>query len=119
MEENGLTELVSLRGTSTLTFNAGETAATGNFTARGYERATDIASVTAITPESETVDFNVVTLAADGEIQLNHTATGISETLHGYVSADGKIMILRFVSTDTTMLNNDYKSLGTVLAIRQ
>lgn len=120
-EETGLMELVSLRNTSSLTFNAGATAATADFTARGFERANDLAAVQALVdPTHPTFDFTVDSIGADGSIEMTFTDVAADEVskLKGFVSADGTMMVLRYYETDDTM-GEVYRGLGMVIAVKQ
>ena len=120
-EETGLTELATLRSISSLTFNAGETAATADFTARGFERTTDIASVKALVDGGDAAyDITVDSIGANGAISMSFSdaAADENESLEGFVSADGKMMVLRFISSDDTA-GEKWRSLGMVIGIRQ
>jgi len=120
-EQTGWTEIDTLRSTSSLTFNAGATAATADFTLRGYERATDIAAVEALLDDGEVpLDYTVDSIGADGAISMSFSdvLAGESEHLEGFVSADGNMMVLRYLESDDT-LGQKFRALGMVIAIRQ
>lgn len=119
MEDTGYSELLSLRSSSSLTFNAGATVATLDDTLRGFQRATDVSSVTALADEAEPAfDFNV-SINTNGQIDLSEPspAAGSDTTMKGYISADGKTMVLRFYGYDTA--GDESRELGVIVAIRQ
>ncbi|MGB5603597.1 MAG: hypothetical protein WBO14_14300 [Gammaproteobacteria bacterium] len=120
-DENGPTEIDTLRSTSSLTFNADATAATADFTLRGYERATDIASVEALLDEEELpFDYTVDSLGDNGAISMSisDSQAGENDYLEGFISADGNMMVLRYRESDDT-LGMKFRALGMVIAIRQ
>jgi hypothetical protein len=120
-EETGLTEIASLRSVSSLTFNAAATSASADFTLRGFERATDIASVEALVDGAEpAVDFTVNSIAANGAISMSFSDLAADETvmMEGFISADGKIMVLRYIEGDDT-IGEKFRSLGMMIGIRQ
>ena len=117
----GFTELVSLRNVSSFTFNAGATAATAEFTARGFERATDISSITALAGGADPAfDFTVDSIGADGAITMTFTDVAADETavMKGFISADGKMMVLRYYEADDTQ-GEVSRAIGMVIGIRQ
>lgn len=120
-DENGLTDMVSLRSISSLTFDAGATAATAEFTARGYQRDTDIAQVEALV---DTVDapfeYSVTIDPNSGAIDMSFSDVPADEasSLVGFISADGKMMVLRIIDSDDTP-GDMFRSLGMVIGIRQ
>lgn len=119
-DENGLTEMISLRSISTLTFDASATTATADFTARGYQRATDIAAVEALV-DTDDVPFNYnVTIGAKGAINMSFSDVAEDEasSFKGFISADGSIMVLRTIESDDTP-GEKFRALGTVIGIRQ
>lgn len=120
-EQTGLTELVSLRNVSSFTFNAGATAATAEFTARGFERATDISSISALGGGADPAfDFAVNSIDANGAITMTFTDVAADETaiLKGFVSADGKMMVLRYYEADDTQ-GEVFRAIGMVIGIKQ
>lgn len=120
-EETGLTELLSLRDASSLTFNAGATAASADFIARGFERATDISNVQALVDgEEPAFDFTVDSIGANGAISMSWTDVAADESamMKGFISADGKIMVLRYYEADDTQ-GEKFRALGMVIGIRQ
>ena len=120
-EETGLTEIATLRSISSLTFNAAATSASADFTLRGFERATDIASVEALVDGAEpAVDFTVNSIASNGAINMSFTDLAADETvtMEGYISADGKMMVLRYIEADDTS-GEVFRSLGMMIGIRQ
>ena len=119
-EANGLTELVSLRNASSLTFSTDEGTATADFIARGYVRATDISSVQALVDGGEPAfDFTVDSIGANGAITMSYTdaATGEASMLKGFISADGKMMVMRYYEMDDAPTVS--RALGLVIGIRQ
>ena len=117
-EETGLTEMVSLRSASSLTFNAGATEATADFTARGFERATDIAGVQALV-DTDDVPFNyTVTIGSNGAIDMSFSSAQETSSLKGFISADGKMMVLRNIESDDAS-GQKFRALGMVIGIRQ
>jgi hypothetical protein len=118
-EETGLTELNTLGSLSSLTFNAGATAATADFTLRGFERATDIASVQAIAdPEEVPFDFTVNAIATNGAIDMSFSDAAETTSLEGFISADGSMMVLRHIEADDAS-GQKFRAIGTVIGIRQ
>jgi hypothetical protein len=118
-EETGLTELNTLGSLSSLTFNAGATAATADFTLRGFERATDIASVQAIAdPEEVPFDFTVNAIATNGAIDMSFSDAAETTSLKGFISADGSMMVLRHIEADDAS-GQKFRAIGTVIGIRQ
>lgn len=120
-EETGLTELATLRSISSLTFNAAATSASADFTLRGFERATDIAAVEALVDGAEpSVDFTVNSVATNGAINMSFSDVAADETvtMEGFISADGKMMVLRYIETDDTS-GEVFRSLGMMIGIRQ
>ena len=119
-DENGLTEMVSLRSISSLTFDAGATTATADFNARGYQRTTDIAKVEALLDVNE-VPFNyTVTIGANGAIAMNFSDPAADEIsrLDGFISGDGKMLVLRNSESDDTV-NEKFRAIGMAIGIRQ
>jgi hypothetical protein len=118
-EETGLTELNTLGSLSSLTFNAEATAATADFTLRGIERATDIASVQAIVdPDEVPFDFTVNAIAANGAIDMSVSDAAETTYLEGFISADGSMMVLRLFEADDAS-GQKFRALGAVIGIRQ
>jgi hypothetical protein len=120
-EETGLTEIATLRSISSLTFNAAATSASADFTLRGFERATDIASVEALVDAAEpAVDFTVNSIASNGAINMSFTDLAADETvtMEGFISADGTMMVLRYIEADDTS-GELFRSLGMMIGIRQ
>lgn len=120
-EQTGQTELVSLRNASSFTFNAGATLATAEFISRGFERATDISSVAALVDDDEPAfNFTVDSIGANGAITMTFTDVPSNETaiMKGFISADGKMMVLRYYETDDTT-NEKSRAIGLVIGIRQ
>ena len=119
-DENGLTELDTLGSVSSLTFSSDEATATADFTLRGFERATDIAAVEAIVDADEVpIDFDV-TIDSNGAIEMSFidAASGESNTLKGFVTADGDMMVLRYLESDNTQ-GLRFRALGMMIAVRQ
>lgn len=118
-EANGYSELLSLRSSSSLTFNAGATVASLDATIRGFERATDISSVEALTDDGEPAFDLDVTIAANGEIDMSEAASpaGADLSMKGFISADGKMMVLRFYGYET--VGTEMHELGMIIGIRQ
>lgn len=119
-DENGLTEMVSLRSVSTLTFDASATTASADFTARGYQRATDIAAVEALVDTDDVPVNYSVTIGTNGAIDMSFSDVAANETssLEGFISADGSMMVLRTIESDDTP-GEQFRALGTVVGIRQ
>lgn len=120
-EQTGLTELDTLGSLSSLTFNATATTAKAEFILRGFERATDIAAVQAISdPDELPFDYTVDSLAANGAIALSFTdpVSGEINALEGFVTADGGMMVLRMKEVDDTP-GQKFRALGIVIAVRQ
>ncbi len=120
-EQNGHSELSTLRNSSSFTFNAGATAMTAAVTSRGFERATDIASVQAQVESAQPAfDFTVDSIGTNGAITMSHpdVAEESNTILKGFVSADGKMMVLRVYDTDDTS-GSKYRAIGLVIGIRQ
>lgn len=119
-DENGPTELDTLGSVSSLTFSADETTATADFVLRGFERATDIAAIEAIVDADEVpFDFDV-TIGSNGAIEMSFVdaASGESNTLKGFVTADGDMMVLRYLESDETQ-GLKFRGLGMMIAVRQ
>ena len=116
-DENGMTEMVSLRSISSLTFNAGATEATADFTSRGYQRATDIDQVEALVDSDDALFNYAVTMDANGvtgAIDMNFS----DSSLEGFISADGSMMVLRIIESDDTA-GEKFRANGMVIGIRQ
>jgi len=120
-EETGLTEIATLRSISSLTFNATATTAAADFKLRGFERATDIAAVEALVDAEEPpIDFTVNSIGANGAIDMSFSDVPAGETssMEGFISADGKMMVLRYLEGDDTT-GEKFRSLGMMVGIRQ
>jgi hypothetical protein len=122
-DENGMTEIVSLRSISTLTFNAGATEATADFTSRGYQRATDIAQVEALVDSDDALFNYIVTMDANGvtgaiDMNFSDSAADEASSLEGFISADGKMMVLRIIESDDTA-GEKFRANGMAIGIRQ
>jgi hypothetical protein len=118
-EANGYSELLSLRSSSSLTFNAGATVATLDATIRGFERATDIASVQALVDDAEPAFDLDVTIGANGQIDMSEATSpaGADLSMKGFTSADGKMMVLRFYASET--VGTEMHEVGMIIGIRQ
>ena len=100
---------------------AAATSATADFTLRGFERATDIAAVEALVDGAEpAVDFTVNSIASNGAINMSFSDVAADETayMEGFISADGKMMVLRYIEGDDTS-GEKFRSLGMMIGIRQ
>ena len=116
-DENGATEMLSLRSISSLTFNAGATEATADFTARGYQRATDIAQVEALVDSGEPFNYSV-TIGGNGAIDMSFSSALETSSLEGFVSANGNMMVLRNIQSNDAA-GEVFRGLGMVIGIRQ
>lgn len=118
----GYSELLSLRSSSSLTFNAGATVATLDDTVRGFQRATDVADVEALADDAEPAfDFDVANgaVGADGAIELSEASPSANSdaTMKGFVSADGKMLVMRFYGYDTDSVESH--EIGLIIGVRQ
>ena len=119
-EQSGWTEVDTLRSVSSLTFNADATVATADFTLRGFERATDIAAVEALVDEDVPFDFAVNSIGGNGAIDMsfNDVAAGENNSLQGFISADGNMMVFRYIESDDAP-GQKFRALGMMIGIRQ
>jgi hypothetical protein len=119
-DESGLTELDTLGSVSSLTFSTDEMTATADFVLRGFERATDIAAVEAIVDADEVpFDFDVA-IDNNGAIEMSFidAVSGESNTLKGFVTADGNMMVLRYLESDGNQ-GAMFRALGMMIAVKQ
>lgn len=107
---DGSTELFSLGRASTLT--VGSTTATVDARVRSYERSSDTGAIMTLA-EQATLGFTF-SLTNDGAVSMATTETGSDSQLKGFVSADGKVMLLRLHEVGT-----DERLLGVIVAVRQ
>ncbi len=117
--EDGFSEIASLSN-GTAVFNADTSSVTIDGTDRGFGRGTDVGQIESITPEEIAAEvFTVDSLAANGAVSLSRTETDESEVLtqsiKGFVSADGNLLIMRVYNSD----NTGDKDLGLVVGIKQ
>ncbi|MCK4834590.1 MAG: hypothetical protein KAT12_07420 [Gammaproteobacteria bacterium] len=115
MGESGYSEIVTL-GNGAVTFNADSSTATLDGSGRGIYRGNDVAEVEAITATSVTDVLTVDSVAANGAVTMSATDGNFSQTLEGYVSADGNMLILRNVGSDSVAGEYD---MGMVIGIKQ
>ncbi len=108
---------VSTLGGGTVVFNADASSATVDGTDRGFSRSTDVAEVEAILPDDAATEmvFTVDSIADNGEITLSITDSTTTETLKGFVSEDGSLLIMRVHSSDTDGLQD----IGIVVGVKQ
>lgn len=119
-EDTGFSELLSLRSSSSLTFNASAAVATMDATVRGFQRATDVADVEAIPDDAEPAfDFDVSPVSSNGQIAMTEAspAAGSNALMKGFISADGKMLLMRFYAEDTA--NDVSRELGVIIGVRQ
>ena len=117
--EDGFTEIASLSN-GTAVFNADSSSVTIDGTDRGFGRGTDVAQVESITPEAGSAEvFTVDSISANGAVSLSRTETIEAETLtqslKGFVSADGNLLIMRVYNSD----NIGDKDVGLMIGIKQ
>ncbi|MCK4676003.1 MAG: hypothetical protein KAT61_08790, partial [Gammaproteobacteria bacterium] len=115
MGESGYSEIFTL-GNGAVTFNADSSTATLDGSGRGIYRGNDVAEVEAITATSVTDVLTVDSVAANGAVTMSATDGNFSQTLEGYVSADGNMLILRNVGSDSVAGEYD---MGMVIGIKQ
>ena len=117
--QNGFSEIASLSN-GTAVFNADASSVTIDGTDRGFERGTDVAQIESITPDVGAAEvFTVDSVAANGAVSLSRTETTGAETLNqslkGFVSADGNLIIMRVYNSDSI----GDKDIGLVVGIKQ
>ena len=111
--EDGVTEVFTL-GNGVATFNAGSTSVTVTGTDRGIERSTDVAAVQAFTEIIN--DTFSTSVAANGAVTMMGTDGTFTTTLKGFVSVDGKLLILRMFGENSGFTEYD---LGIVIGVKQ
>lgn len=116
LDESGSSALASLKGS--ITFNADSTSATISGDDRGVERSTDVAEVTAIISEANPAPnvFTVDSVAANGAVSMSDTDGVYTDSMKGFVSADGNMLVLRFYGDGAS---NGYQDIGIVVGVKQ
>jgi len=114
----GETEILTL-GNGVATFNADASSVTVTGIDRGVMRGSDIAAVQAISAGTVNEVFTVDSVAASGAVTISITdnTDGIfTTTLKGFVSADGKLLILRNYGAQDDGTSYD---LGMIIGVKQ
>jgi len=109
-EDTGLTEILSMARTSTMTIS-GESLNI-DYSIRGYQRDTDIA---AIEPVSENGSLTLTLQLGGTDGKVSAAAADDEITLTGFVSSDGRMMVLRLYADEGT----SYQLIGVVVAVKQ
>jgi len=115
---NGATELFTSSTDSRLTINSAADSAIVNGQDAGFERSSDIAEVAAIVDDEGGSTTLAVTTSSNGAITMALN-DGIDDVnVRGFVSADGKLMVLRLHGQDAAGPSS-LQDLGIILAVRQ
>ncbi|NOY63323.1 MAG: hypothetical protein GXP10_09280 [Gammaproteobacteria bacterium] len=117
-QSNGATELFTASADARLTFNSTADSAIVNNSDVGFERSSDTAQVAAIVDdEGDDTTFAVTTLS-NGAITMTLNDGVDDVSVQGFVSADGKLMVLRLHGQDVGD-PSALQDLGIILAVKQ
>jgi hypothetical protein len=114
LRTDGYSNVHTLGHGSVGVFNADATTFSVNGTDRGFSRDTDLAQ---ISPFSDPIDdfvFTVDSIAANGALTMSVSDGTGTDTLKGFVSSDGNLLILRALSTDP-----DERNIGLLIGVKQ
>ncbi len=115
---NGATELFTSSADSRLTFNSAANSATVSSQDVGFERNGDIEEVAAIIDDAGGDTILAVSTSSNGAITLTLNDGTDDINVQGFVSADGKLMVLRLHGQDAAD-SSVLQDLGMILAVRQ
>jgi len=115
---NGATELFTSSTDSRLTINSAADSAIVNGQDAGFERSSDIAEVAAIVDDEGGSTTLAVTTSSNGAITMALNDGVDDVNVRGFVSADGKLMVLRLHGQDAAGPSS-LQDLGIILAVRQ
>ncbi|VAW97794.1 hypothetical protein MNBD_GAMMA20-1257, partial [hydrothermal vent metagenome] len=117
-QDDGVTGLFSVSASSRLTFNSTADSATFSGTDTGFERSHDTAEVAAVVDDEGGDSLFAVTTAGSSAITMTLNDGEDDVNIQGFVSADGKLMVLR-VHGEDALDPTLWQDLGIMLAVRQ
>jgi len=107
-DDSGFTEMLSMTRTSTMTINSESIAI--DYTIRGYQRDTDIASINPVS-DSGSLSLTLQLGGTDGKVR----ADGEGVSVRGFVSEDAGMMVLRLYEDE----GETFQLIGIVVAVKQ
>ena len=114
LRTDGYSNVHTLGHGSVGAFNADATTFSVNGTDRGFSRDTDLSQISPFSDPIDNFVFTVESIAANGALTMSVSDGTGTDTLKGFVSSDGNLLILRALSTDP-----DERNIGLLIGVKQ